>query len=574
MEENKESRYSHMKEIFGDSFKNIQNSKVLIVGAGGIGCELLKNMVLSGFEYIEIIDLDTIDVSNLNRQFLFRQEHVGKSKAMIAKETAYNFNPNCKIISHHGNIKDTKFGAQYFKKFDLVLNALDNIDARKHVNRMCLATNTGNLYIKLFTHYYSGTAGYLGQVVTIQKSKTECYECQPKMSAKTFPVCTIRSNPSTIVHCVVWAKLLFERLYGKENDSNAITSFEGMQKDSNFEISIFDKVFNKDVVELTQLKSNSIWQHGEPKALTIPKDLNVKPSTDFQTTWDLNDNIHIFLTSCVALKKRREQNNDILEFDKDDEDALDFVTSVANLRAFNFHIERKSRFDIKALAGNIVPAISTTNAIISGMLVQESIKVLNDDLKSCKAIHCLRNPSMVKRKPCLVYPISLSGPSSKCYICSSQFINISLNTNTSDLEYLIENILKKQLSLLEPLVTSGSDLVYECGDDIIGEEKEYYDGQLKKKLKDLGIIHNSTLTIEDMLQDINWRITIIHEDIEIDEFKIQGETTIKKTETKKTTTENEVEVLKNAPISLKRDRNDQDLVIINKSKKIEVIDIE
>jgi ubiquitin-like 1-activating enzyme E1 B len=58
----------------------------------------------------------------------------------IAKETAFNFNPNCKIISHHGNIKDTKFGTQYFKDFSLVFNALDNIDARKHVNRMCLAT--------------------------------------------------------------------------------------------------------------------------------------------------------------------------------------------------------------------------------------------------------------------------------------------------------------------------------------------------------------------------------------------------------------------------------------------------
>ena len=54
-----------------------------MVGAGGIGCELLKTLVLSGFEDIEMIDLDTIDVSNLNRQFLFRKRHVGMSKAKV-----------------------------------------------------------------------------------------------------------------------------------------------------------------------------------------------------------------------------------------------------------------------------------------------------------------------------------------------------------------------------------------------------------------------------------------------------------------------------------------------------------
>lgn len=54
-----------------------------MVGAGGIGCELLKNLVLTGFGEIHIVDLDTIDLSNLNRQFLFRHEHIKKSKALV-----------------------------------------------------------------------------------------------------------------------------------------------------------------------------------------------------------------------------------------------------------------------------------------------------------------------------------------------------------------------------------------------------------------------------------------------------------------------------------------------------------
>ena len=97
--------------------KNVLESKVLMVGAGGIGCELLKNLVLTGnltrnsvltkttiklpypgFKDIVIIDLDTIDVSNLNRQFLFQKQHVGKSKSACAKEAALRFEMKTKNI--------------------------------------------------------------------------------------------------------------------------------------------------------------------------------------------------------------------------------------------------------------------------------------------------------------------------------------------------------------------------------------------------------------------------------------------------------------------------------------------
>lgn len=61
-----------------------RQSRVLMVGAGGIGCELLKNLVLTGFGEIHIVDLDTIDLSNLNRQFLFRHDHIKKSKALVS----------------------------------------------------------------------------------------------------------------------------------------------------------------------------------------------------------------------------------------------------------------------------------------------------------------------------------------------------------------------------------------------------------------------------------------------------------------------------------------------------------
>jgi ubiquitin-like 1-activating enzyme E1 B len=165
-------------------YSAVRSAKLLVVGAGGIGCELLKDLVMTGFEDIEVIDLDTIDISNLNRQFLFRARHVGQPKAVVAREVVQAFNPHARITAHHDNVKAPHFGLDYFKKFTLVLNALDNIDARRHVNRMCLATDKPMID--------AGTTGYVGQVNVIKKGEAACYECEEKATQKVYPICTIR----------------------------------------------------------------------------------------------------------------------------------------------------------------------------------------------------------------------------------------------------------------------------------------------------------------------------------------------------------------------------------------------
>lgn len=79
----------------------------------------------------------------------------------VAKETAGRFNPNVKIEAYHDNIKDPKFNVAWFTKFDIVFNALDNLDARRHVNKMCLAADVPLIE--------SGTTGFNGQVQVIRK---------------------------------------------------------------------------------------------------------------------------------------------------------------------------------------------------------------------------------------------------------------------------------------------------------------------------------------------------------------------------------------------------------------------
>ncbi|KAI1313827.1 E1 ubiquitin-activating protein uba2 [Mortierella claussenii] len=476
-------RESHLETTIGKSLVNtIAQAKVLMVGAGGIGCELLKNLVMSGFKNIEVIDLDTIDLSNLNRQFLFQKHHIKKSKAHIAKASALAFNPNVNIDSRHQNIKEQEFSVDWFKSFDLVMNALDNLDARRHVNKMCLAANVPLIE--------SGTAGYLGQVTVIKKDQTECFDCQPKETPKTFPVCTIRSTPSTPIHCIVWAKsYLFGLLFGNsEDDDDEVLSKEDGNDDETvkelaalaaesqalkailesagtegFAQRVFDKVFYTDIQRLrsmedmwktrkapTPLKYDKIMEQPDDVPGEIDTITSEAVTLKDQRVWTLQETVQVFSESLVKLTARLQEQRALdpeasIQFDKDDPETLDFVTATANLRARIYGIEEKSRFQVKAMAGNIIPAIATTNAIIAGMMVMLAFKILNKRLEDCKTSYLVYG----RHRPQLIVSEPLAKPNPRCYICRNSYIALKVDTEKTTVQDLINLLEEHSLNDIE-----------------------------------------------------------------------------------------------------------------------------
>ena len=94
--------------------QTLNTANVLVVGAGGIGCELVKCLSVTGFKKLSVIDLDTIDISNLNRQFLFRRHHVDMPKSKTLKEAICAQNPHIEVTDYMGKIQEDRFGFSFF----------------------------------------------------------------------------------------------------------------------------------------------------------------------------------------------------------------------------------------------------------------------------------------------------------------------------------------------------------------------------------------------------------------------------------------------------------------------------
>ncbi|KAJ3128085.1 E1 ubiquitin-activating protein uba2 [Nowakowskiella sp. JEL0407] len=410
------------------------------------------------------------------------------------------------ITTYYTSIFAPEFSVSWFQSFSIVLNALDNLSARRHVNLMCVAAKVPLIE--------SGTQGYEGQVTVHIPGKFMCFDCEPHATPKTFPVCTIRSTPSAPIHCIVWAKsYLLNQLFGqdeeqvlteKTDDQNTLEELEKLKNEANalkkikelkgdeFLFAVFEKVFEADIKRLAS--TDALWKVHDPPTPILLSELKVQLNTNNSAepskkkrkgsnsqatttqngstgnglsrdhlTWTKEDSMKIFVESLKKLKDRYESGGEgnTIEFEKDDDEIMDFVAATANLRAECFGIEVLSRFKIKEMAGSIIPAIATTNAVIAGMIVVQALKVLLDQQDALKNTYYTSHGNKSIQG---YYPHE---PNDKCAICQSKYISLKVDKEKCTVEEMIKLVgIEGDVEVMNE-----GRLIYDCEYTENGEKK-------------------------------------------------------------------------------------------------------
>ncbi|GAA5906369.1 hypothetical protein JCM8208_003532 [Rhodotorula glutinis] len=330
------ARHDGQIAVFGRAFqRKLENNRQFLVGAGAIGCEMLKNWAMMGVAtgpegHIHVTDLDTIEKSNLNRQFLFRPKDVGSFKSEAARRAAMEMNPALegKIDVYKlavGADTENVFGDSFFDALDGVTNALDNVAARQYMDQRCV------YYAKPLLE--SGTLGTKGNVQVVLPHLTESYSSSQDPPEKSHPSCTIKNFPNQIEHTIAWAKERFEEYFEKPaevvNSYLSQPNFIEAAKQSG-ETSQLVKIksflvdnkplgFDECIVWAREQFETEYGNEIKQLLYSLPKDLMTKEGTPF---WS-------------GPKRAPEP----LRFDYNESAHMEFIVAAANLHAFNYGLK-------------------------------------------------------------------------------------------------------------------------------------------------------------------------------------------------------------------------------------------
>ncbi|WP_109302363.1 HesA/MoeB/ThiF family protein [Aquimarina sp. AU474] len=165
------SRYHRqiiLSEIGTSGQNKLSASKVLVIGAGGLGCPALQYLTAAGIGTIGIIDFDTVEASNLHRQILYGENSIGKNKAIAAKDRLVDLNPDITINVYPEKLT-TKNALSLFAAYDIILDGTDNFSTRYLVNDACVITGKPLAYGAIFK--------FEGQVAVFNYKNGPTYRC-------------------------------------------------------------------------------------------------------------------------------------------------------------------------------------------------------------------------------------------------------------------------------------------------------------------------------------------------------------------------------------------------------------
>lgn len=188
------SRQIMLEEIGFIGMEKLRDAKICVVGVGGIGNPVVTQLAAMGVGKLRIVDRDIIEISNLHRQHLYTEEDVGKVKVEAAFERLKKINPSVTIDAVP--ISVTKYTAESIVKgFDVIIDALDSIDARYALNDACIKYN--------IPFIYAGALGMTGSVSTILPANSACLRCMfPELDEDDMPTCSTEGVHPSILYVV------------------------------------------------------------------------------------------------------------------------------------------------------------------------------------------------------------------------------------------------------------------------------------------------------------------------------------------------------------------------------------
>ncbi|MFX1572147.1 MAG: ThiF family adenylyltransferase [Promethearchaeota archaeon] len=217
--------YDRQFRLEGWSQKLVKNSRVLMAGVGGLGCEIAKNLAMLGVGHIDLVDLDIIEHSNLNRQILFAGAKLGEPKAVVAAKKLTEINPNIIINGYHTSLE--RLDPALYQAADVVVGGLDSMNARLNLNAQCIR------FRKPLVD--GGVSGYHGHVYTVFPYKNACYECNPLPVGESdeMAACTVVGVPRKRIHCVFKGDMAFKEEFDRDPNPKNIDDIKYIQKIAN-----------------------------------------------------------------------------------------------------------------------------------------------------------------------------------------------------------------------------------------------------------------------------------------------------------------------------------------------------